>query len=1029
LQSTSLGAVPFVEEALRWLPDASLDVRPSSLVEEEDAVQESYVLPAETSPFTSNASRVTRPRVLVADDNTDMRNYLRRLLRERYEVIAVADGAAALVAARAQPPDLLLADIMMPRLDGFGLLREWRGDAALKTIPVILLSARAGEESRVEGLDRGADDYLIKPFSARELLARVNAHVNMGRIRRQAEEVVRDSEGRFREMADNAPVMVWVTEPDMSCSFLNKTWYEFTGQTPDTGLGFGWLDAVHADDRQMTSSAFMAATKKRETFRLEYRLRRRDGEYGWVMDSAAPRFGRNGEFLGCVGSVIDITERKRAEEAKARLAAIVESSDDAIISKGLDGVITTWNAGAERLFGYTAQEAVGRHITMLMPPERLHEEAVILGRIRRGERMEHYETMRRRKDGRLLDISLSVSPVIDSEGRIVGASKIARDITGRKQQDLALITRGRQQRLLYELANTVNRAGALAELYEKALDTIISALHADRASILLFDDAGIMRFKAWRGLSDDYRRAVEGHSPWKRDTPDPRVVVVGNIDEAEIAPDLQEVIRREGIQALSFIPLMYGGRLIGKFMVYFNRPCMMDEEEINLAHTIAGTVALGIERKAGEETLRRLNEELEARIDDRTRDLVTSQERLRALATELNLTEQRERQQLATELHDYLAQLLALNKIKVAQVKQQPATPAVAKLLNEMQDVLDKALTYTRTLVAELSPPMLQEFGLLSALQWLAEQMKVHGLRVVLDAEGSLPSISEDQARLLFQSVRELLINITKHGQINCATVQVRQATEKLRIDVIDEGAGFDLAAAAAAAAAGTATTHSSKFGLFSIRERMIALGGEFHIASAVGQGTTATLVLPLAGAGAGQSAELGVLNSELTESATPAAFSTDYPPLHQRPSDNSALGTEYSELHQNAVIRVLLVDDHAMVRQGLRGLLDAHADITIVGEAATGEEALVLSGELQPHVVLMDVNMPGMDGVQSTRRIIQVSPAVKVIGLSIQDGEEVKIAMKKAGAVGFLNKEAAVDQLYRAIHDVVRDHSADGKP
>ena len=125
------------------------------------------------------------------------------------------------------------------------------------------------------------------------------------------------SETRFRQMADNAPVMVWVTEPDGSCSFLSRSWYDFTGQTPETGLGFGRFGAVHEDSRAMAEKVFLAANENREAFRLDYRLRRKDGLYRWAIDAAAPRFGPDGEFLGYIGSVIDITERKEAELALA----------------------------------------------------------------------------------------------------------------------------------------------------------------------------------------------------------------------------------------------------------------------------------------------------------------------------------------------------------------------------------------------------------------------------------------------------------------------------------------------------------------------------------------------------------------------------------------------------------------------------------------------------------------------------------------------------------------------------------------
>jgi signal transduction histidine kinase len=176
--STVTGANPYVEEALRWLPDATEgeDEGRSELPTYQE------LLPAPHPPSVPEAED-DRPRVLVADDNADMRQYVARLLAEQYRVEAVPDGEAALVAVKKHPPDLLLADVMMPRLDGFGLLRELRASPRTSSLPVILLSARAGEESRVEGMEAGADDYLVKPFSARELLARVSAHLQIARQR------------------------------------------------------------------------------------------------------------------------------------------------------------------------------------------------------------------------------------------------------------------------------------------------------------------------------------------------------------------------------------------------------------------------------------------------------------------------------------------------------------------------------------------------------------------------------------------------------------------------------------------------------------------------------------------------------------------------------------------------------------------------------------------------------------------------------------------------------------------------------
>jgi PAS domain S-box-containing protein len=193
--STGLGGEVYVQEALRWLPET------------QDAEEGIQIAPLFSPPDTlsHSATECEQPsRILVADDNADMRDYVQRLLSKQYEVVAVADGESALKSARERHPDLILSDIMMPRLDGFELLRTVRADQELKSIPVILLSARAGEESRVEGLEAGADDYLVKPFSARELLARVGSHIAMAKIRREAADQFRtlserlDAEVRLR---------------------------------------------------------------------------------------------------------------------------------------------------------------------------------------------------------------------------------------------------------------------------------------------------------------------------------------------------------------------------------------------------------------------------------------------------------------------------------------------------------------------------------------------------------------------------------------------------------------------------------------------------------------------------------------------------------------------------------------------------------------------------------------------------------------------------------------------------------------
>jgi PAS domain S-box-containing protein len=295
-------AQAFVEEIGRWLPD---DAQPRGTADG----------PAERPPRDAEPGGAPAPaRLLVADDNADMRRYLRTILGARWTVETAPDGASALESALRAPPDLVLTDVMMPGLDGFELLRRLRASALTREIPVVILSARAGEEARLDGAAAQADDYVVKPFSARELVARVATHLELSRMRREATRALRDSEAHFREIADVAPVVLWVTAPDGSCTFLNRQWYELTGQDADAALGSGWLTPIHPDDVQSARETFVAANAGRAPFRSEYRIRRRDGEWRCVLGTAAPRLGPGGEFLGFVGSVVDITERKRAEE-------------------------------------------------------------------------------------------------------------------------------------------------------------------------------------------------------------------------------------------------------------------------------------------------------------------------------------------------------------------------------------------------------------------------------------------------------------------------------------------------------------------------------------------------------------------------------------------------------------------------------------------------------------------------------------------------------------------------------------------
>jgi signal transduction histidine kinase len=224
-----------------------------------------------------------------------------------------------------------------------------------------------------------------------------------------------------------------------------------------------------------------------------------------------------------------------------------------------------------------------------------------------AERIECFETVRRHKDGQLVEVSISVSPIRNDAGLIIGLSKILRDISERKRRD-------EQERTIYELAMRVNRAADISDILEAAVDALMRSQAADRASILLYDNAGVMRFKSSRSLSLEYQRAVEGHSPWKIDEPDPQPVFINDVVSASLDEKLRKVVNKEGIRALAFIPIAYEGQLLGKFMVYYNAPHAFTAAEIRPAQTMATQVAFAIQRQKTEETLERLVHERTASL-------------------------------------------------------------------------------------------------------------------------------------------------------------------------------------------------------------------------------------------------------------------------------------------------------------------------------------------------------------------------------------------------------------------------------
>ena len=615
------------------------------------------------------------------------------------------------------------------------------------------------------------------------------------------------SEQQMRQLMMLMPAGVYTCDAEGRITFFNRRAAEIWGRNPELGeerfcgsLRL-WQPNGSPLDRDQTPVAITLRERK-SCRNAEVIVERADTSRIIVSLDVDPLQDQAGRPGGAIVVFQDLTELRKAVETRARLAAIIESADDAIISKDLSGIIESWNQGAERVFGYTAEEVIGKSVTILMPADRQHEEVEILARLSRGERIEHFETVRRRKDGSPVNISLTISPIRDDQGRIIGASKIARDITLQK------------------------RAGELkarlAAIVESSEDAIIGK---DLDGIITSWNTGAEKLYGYSA------KEVIGKSICLLNAPGLAV------DEPDILARLR---RGEKIERYEAVHVAKDGSRVDVSVTV--SPIRDDEGRVIGASRIARDIS---ERKRAEAELAAWHHELESRVAKRTEELRRAHECLQAeieerkrLESEIARAIEREQLRLGQELHDGLGQELTGIVYHLAALRSRlsRAAPAHARDVKKLESIMIRSVEQTKNLARGFYPVDLEVHGLASALRHLASSTKdSFGVSCVVDA-GKISSgtLGGPVAIQLFRIAQEAVHNAVKHARAKQILIRLAKTDGNIVLAVQDDGVGLP-----------PNFEEAKGMGLRIMRHRASLIGAKVEYANGPERGAIVTCTVP----------------------------------------------------------------------------------------------------------------------------------------------------------------------------------------
>ncbi|UXH76755.1 PAS domain S-box protein [Roseateles amylovorans] len=749
-------------------------------------------------------------------------------------------------------------------------------------------------------------------------------------------------------------------------------------------------------------------------FRATLRFDLRDGRTSWLELRARPQRQGDGATVWD-GVALDVTERRRAEEDLSRYKSLVDSSEDAIISRTLQGIVTSWNHGAQRLFGYSADEAVGRVMDVLVPAARAGEERDLLQSLARGEQVPHFQTERLHRDGHRLVVSVAVSPILDHEGRIVGASMIARDITER----IAARERAVRQARIYLCLSQCNAAVARCEtqgaLFDAICSAIVEAAGMRQAWVGLLDEAGGLAMQAQAGIPMDATHGTGLNVAEALDQSPARMAMRSGqpvwCDDPDVDLRLgrhHEPASERGRDGWAALPVRRAGEVVGALMICANGASDFDDETKRLLVDLAANISFALDnfdreaaRRQAQQALIAHRQQLEETIERRTRQLAEASEQAQAANVAKTAFLANMSHEIRTPLNAMIGMthLIRGESLSTRQADRLVKLESAAKhLLEILNDVLDLSKIEAGKMMLEAVPVNVESM-VANGLSMMAGRAEEKSLRLRSEVDPMPHDLVGDPTRLQ-QALLNYVSNavkFTEQGEVvvRARVVEQNDATALLRFEVQDTGIGIDAAVMprlfAAFEQADPSTTRrvgGTGLGLAITRRLALLMGGEVGATSRPGTGSTFWFTARMQ----------RVMGSPRATSPFPVL-------------DAKAALRKH---HRGA--RVLLAEDNDVNAEVAQALLEDAG--LVVDHARDGEAAveMVLQGGYE--LVMMDMQMPRLDGLAASRTIRQHvdSAALPIIAMTANAFDEDKAQCRIAGMDDFVSKPVDPAALYELL-------------